>query len=352
MADHAVSQDRLLSAARRTLLPHPFPPRLDVEVAGSVPSSDGASTFFYDHLWPRPGRLALITARVAGNTLESALRAAGLRHLLRAALVTVEDPLHAIGLCRESSGQPPFDAAVAILDTATGDLTSATEGIAVAGPVGAGLRGAGGLRGDHLTAGSLFWLAAGVATLPAEAPVNDSPQHLIQNAGTALGNAAIAVISYKLPTRLSQHETISLSNDLADIPRVIVAFEQFCARQGIAESTVQGVNVALDEILTNVVSYAFEDSTAHEIYVELKANGQRLVVDVKDDGRPFDPLQAPAPELAGGIDDRIVGGLGIHFVRSILDDVSYRRVGGWNIMTLEKTTAAEPQPDQQRPSSS
>jgi len=164
------------------------------------------------------------------------------------------------------------------------------------------------------------------------------PENLVDGAVPTVEGASIAVISYKLPTRQTRQETLSLSNDLTEIPRVIVAFESFCSRHGIAEAAVQGVNVALDEILTNVVSYAFQDGAAHEICVELDAHEQRLVINVKDDGRPFDPLKTATPDLSGKIEDRAVGGLGIHFVRSIMDDVRYRRVDGWNVISLEKAT--------------
>lgn len=334
MADHATLQDRLLSAARRALLPHSFPARRDVELAGDVSPGASGWTLFYDHLWPRPGCLAAVAARLPGDTLDSATRAAGLRHLLRAALRTTDDPTEAIAMCRTVAGHPPPDFAVATLETATGRLAVATQGLAV---VGDG-RGAAATDGG-LPAESLFWLAAGTATLATADAADGDPQSLVHQAATAAGAAAVVLISYKRPTRAAQHETLSLANDLADIPRVIVAFEEFCSRQGIAPTAVEGINVALDEVLTNVVSYAFEDGAAHEIYVELQAKDQRLVIDVKDDGRPFDPLQAAPAALSDDIDDRPIGGLGIHFVRSIMDDVRYRRVDGWNIMTLEKATA-------------
>jgi anti-sigma regulatory factor (Ser/Thr protein kinase) len=339
MADHATLQDRLLSAARRTLLPRPFPARRDVEVAGALPASERGWTFFYDHLWPRPGCLAVVAARIPGDALDDALRAAGLQHLLRAALRTTGDPAQALALCRDAVGGSPPDIAIATLDTGTGRLALATQGCAAAVPAAA----AEPHRSGALAAGSLVWLAAGVSEFAATGTVDDDPQALARDAAASADQAAVVLLSYKLPTRRAQHETLSLANDLADIPRVIVAFEEFCGRHGIAETAVAGINVALDEVLTNVVSYAFEDGAAHEIYVELQAQDRRLVIDVKDDGRPFDPLQALAPALSDDIEDRPIGGLGIHFVRSIVDDVRYRRADGWNIMTLEKTITAAPE---------
>ena len=330
-------EDRLLHAARRTLLPQAFPQRRDVEIAGGVSASDGEFTFFYDHFWPRPGCLALLAARVPGGGLESALRAAGLRHLLRAALVTADTPAAAVALCRDGLTKPATDLAVAVLDVANGALASATNGLAVCGRPGDAATGAG---AEPLTADSLFWLGAGISAPPSGGSTTDDPQDLVRDALANAAQASVILLSYKLPTRRGRHETLRLANDLADIPRVMVAFEEFCNRQGIADAAVPGVNVALDEVLTNVVSYAFEDGAAHEIYIELEAQDQRLIIDVKDDGRPFDPLSAAGPELSDDIDERPIGGLGIHFVRSILDKVSYRRSDGWNVMTMEKALSS------------
>src|SRR5262245_38291571 len=114
MTGDAALQHRLMSAARRTLLPHPFPPRRDVELAGSISPSSSGLTLFYDYLWVRPGCLALLAARLAGDTIEATSQAAGLRHLLRATLSTRAEPSDAIELCRNIPGQPSWDVAIAV----------------------------------------------------------------------------------------------------------------------------------------------------------------------------------------------------------------------------------------------
>jgi anti-sigma regulatory factor (Ser/Thr protein kinase) len=91
-------------------------------------------------------------------------------------------------------------------------------------------------------------------------------------------------------------------------------------------------------VLTNVVNYAYRDGAAHEIHVDLDASSGRLVIEVKDDGRPFNPLTISEPDVSADIEERTVGGLGIHFVRLIVDDLSYRRINGWNVLRLEKKT--------------
>lgn len=334
MADDPLSKSRLLSAARRTLLPQPFPARRDVEVAGFVPLSPAGGTYFYDHLWPRPGRLALAAVKLAGDGLDSALRAASLRHLLRAAMTTAE-PSDALRFCRDTVPEDGTDIALAVLDTFTGELRSAAFGAAASlasgGDVGSVAR---------LTPGSRLWLAAGAEAI-GQRPEGADVGKTVRAVGETIGSAALVLLSFADSKRPVGQEALSVSNDLGDIPRVVLAFEEFCSRHGLEDAITQGANIALDEILTNVVKYAFTDGEPHEIYVELRAQKDKLIIQVKDDGTPFDPMQVSAPELSDDIVDRQVGGLGIYLTRRIMDGVRYRRVRGWNVTTLEKAIAAE-----------
>jgi anti-sigma regulatory factor (Ser/Thr protein kinase) len=112
--------------------------------------------------------------------------------------------------------------------------------------------------------------------------------------------------------------------------------EKFRARAGIGEDAFAGMDLAVDEILTNVISYAFRDGDRHRVDLELEFSGGRLRVEIRDDGIPFNPLDIPAPKLDGEIGERDVGGLGMHFVRNIADDITYRREANWNILSLSK----------------
>jgi anti-sigma regulatory factor (Ser/Thr protein kinase) len=73
-----------------------------------------------------------------------------------------------------------------------------------------------------------------------------------------------------------------------------------------------------------------------EIVVRLRRRRREVVAEVEDDGRPFDPLQAPPPDLSAPLAERRVGGLGLHFVRNLMDQVSYARVGTRNILKMLK----------------
>jgi anti-sigma regulatory factor (Ser/Thr protein kinase) len=128
----------------------------------------------------------------------------------------------------------------------------------------------------------------------------------------------------------------TLANRLEEIERLAGIVEAFGAQHGLPAAVLFQLNVALDEILTNVISYGYEDDGAHQVVVRMALDGDWLRVEVEDDGRPFDPLQVPEPDLAAGIDRPGNGGLGMHFVRSMMDEVAYRREDARNIFSMAK----------------
>jgi len=89
------------------------------------------------------------------------------------------------------------------------------------------------------------------------------------------------------------------------------------------------MNLALEEIVANVISYGFEDKEEHRIRVGLSLEQGELRAEVEDDGIPFNPLEAPSPDTEGPLTERAVGGLGIHVVRNLWmrSSISAKRVG-------------------------
>jgi anti-sigma regulatory factor (Ser/Thr protein kinase) len=139
--------------------------------------------------------------------------------------------------------------------------------------------------------------------------------------------------------------SLALSNDLNEIPRMGAAVEQFGADHRIDTATIDDINVALDELVTNVIRYAHADGGRHDILVELALDDAgRLTVEIADDGRPFDPFDRPPPDLDSPLEERPVGGLGIHFVRSLMDEASYRREGDTNRVRLVKQVGRASKP--------
>ncbi len=135
---------------------------------------------------------------------------------------------------------------------------------------------------------------------------------------------------------------LSLANDLREIPAAAERIEEFCAARELTPQIAYAANLAIDEILTNTISYGYDDDEAHRIELTLRLDGDRLVVVIEDDGREFDSSMEREPELETSLEERALGGLGLFLVHQMMDDVAYQRRDGWNVITLTKSTAEEP----------
>jgi serine/threonine-protein kinase RsbW len=98
--------------------------------------------------------------------------------------------------------------------------------------------------------------------------------------------------------------------------------------------TSHNVKVVLDEILTNIISYAYADAGEHSIVTRFSLEQGQLTVQVEDDGRPFNPLNAPEPDTKQLLEERPIGGLGIYLVRKLIDELEYRRQNERNILVM------------------
>lgn len=130
---------------------------------------------------------------------------------------------------------------------------------------------------------------------------------------------------------------LTFADRIEDIPRVIAAAEAFCTEHGVPPRVFGNVQLALDEWLANVINYAWAGDGPHRGDLSLTLADGRLTLEIHDDGPAFNPLERAAPDLDSPLEDRAVGGLGIHLIRSVMDEVRYRRDGGRNVLTLVKT---------------
>jgi anti-anti-sigma factor len=133
-------------------------------------------------------------------------------------------------------------------------------------------------------------------------------------------------------------EVLVAVNRLDEIERIGREVDAFARRFALPLGLVFDVNLALDEVLTNIISYAYDDEQKHQIVVRLRVERDRFVIDVEDDGREFDPLSIAEPELDLPVDERPVGGLGLSLVRRLISEWAYDRRGGWNCLTMTRFT--------------
>ena len=100
--------------------------------------------------------------------------------------------------------------------------------------------------------------------------------------------------------------------------------------------SARSINLVFDELLSNIVSYAFEDEESHVIRIRIELAGHRLAVTIRDDGTPFNPFALDRPDTSLSIEEREIGGLGVHLVSNVMDEVSYSRLASDNVVTLVK----------------
>ncbi|MCY4387857.1 MAG: ATP-binding protein [Desulfurellaceae bacterium] len=139
---------------------------------------------------------------------------------------------------------------------------------------------------------------------------------------------------------------VSLVNDLKEIARVAEQIDEFCASHDLTSEVAYAVNLALDEILTNTISYGYDDDEPHRIEIIVSLEAEALVIVIADDSAAFDLSNAPTPDIGASLEERPLGGLGLFLVHQMMDSVEYRREEGRNIVTLKKNKAAEQSPDE------
>ncbi len=137
---------------------------------------------------------------------------------------------------------------------------------------------------------------------------------------------------------------LHLKLDKDEPRRVAEEFEEIAMEHGVPMGIVFKFQLALDELLTNVVSYAFDQSADPVITVVLHFTDAQVTAVIEDNGRPFNPLQdAPAPDLDLSAEDRTVGGLGIHLTKAFVETLDYERKDGWNRLSLVQPLSAHPE---------
>lgn len=131
-----------------------------------------------------------------------------------------------------------------------------------------------------------------------------------------------------------------LANDVASIAPLAARLAAFGVGQSIDRRVVEHLTLALDELLTNVIEHGFADDKPHELRVRIWLEDSSLQAELIDDAAPFDPFRdAPKPDIAADAQARPIGGLGVHFVRTLIDNATYQRADGRNILRIGKRLA-------------
>ena len=130
--------------------------------------------------------------------------------------------------------------------------------------------------------------------------------------------------------------SVSLINRGSEIARVHTLTVGFCHQHGVPQPVINVMGLVLEELLTNLLSHGYTDEAEHAIALRVRLNEAELELELEDDGRPFNPLEFPPPDVTLPLDQRPLGGLGVHLVRRMMDGMEYRRIGDRNVLRLRK----------------
>ena len=145
-------------------------------------------------------------------------------------------------------------------------------------------------------------------------------------------------IQYTKPQEkdMKLQRSITLPNDIEEVPQLAAFVDEVCEIVGFDMSTTMSLNLALEEAVVNVMSYAYPSGTTGNVNIEAMANDKRLKFIISDWGTPFDPTAEKEVDTTLSAEERPIGGLGIHLVRQIMDSINYERIDGMNVLTLRK----------------
>jgi len=125
-------------------------------------------------------------------------------------------------------------------------------------------------------------------------------------------------------------------NDLSELDPLGREVDRFGQKLNLNKKCLFEIHLALEEHFTNVVSHGYQDAQEHTIKVSFSHAGDMVEIKIEDDGVPFNPLEISAPDVKCRVEDRHIGGLGIHITRRCVDEIDYQRQGDRNVLTLKK----------------
>lgn len=132
-----------------------------------------------------------------------------------------------------------------------------------------------------------------------------------------------------------QISRVLLSNDKKDLPRLNIFINDLKEKWFLSTAILDRITLALEEVFINIVDHGYKDEKTHEIEIQATKTGERLIILCKDDGVPFNPLEAPPPDITQPLQEREVGGLGILLIQRMIDKIDYRRENETNILVLQ-----------------
>jgi len=136
---------------------------------------------------------------------------------------------------------------------------------------------------------------------------------------------------------MNNESIIILKNKLTEIKKLSDDLKSFAKKNNLHNELQLDILLVLEELVANIISYAFDDNAEHKIVIRLAVNNKTLAVKIEDDGKAFNPLDYPTPDITKPLEQRKAGGLGIFFVKELMDSIEYERKENKNILTITKS---------------
>ena len=354
-----------------------FPERREFDIYASMTPAKEVGGDFYDFFLVDEDHLAMVIADVSGKGVPAALFMVIAKTLLKNAVQMGSSPRQALEkvnnqLCENNEAEMFVTVWLGVYEISTGHLTAANAGheypaIRRAGgrfelfkePHGFVLAGMENARyreyeleigvGDTLFlytdgvteatdgANTLYGTDRMLAALNRNCQLD--PERLLHEVKADLDGFVGAAPQFDDITMLSlQRKSASVRRslqaapELESIPKVCQFLEQTLEEQGAPMKAIAQVNIAADEIFSNIARY----SGAAVAQVDCEIMAGRAVIRFVDDGQPYDPTGQPEPDITLPVEEREIGGLGILMVRRTMDEVSYEYEAGRNVLTIEK----------------
>ena len=131
--------------------------------------------------------------------------------------------------------------------------------------------------------------------------------------------------------------TLVIKTTVEELQKVETAVDEISGAEGWQPDIEFKIRLVLDELCTNVINYAHRDDLDHDMTVTIESDDDEVRVEIVDDGDPFNPLEdAPEPDTESALADRRIGGLGVYFVKTLVDDARYWRDNDKNHVALSK----------------
>jgi anti-anti-sigma factor len=141
----------------------------------------------------------------------------------------------------------------------------------------------------------------------------------------------------------AKSQTLTISADLAELARVMQTIDDFCTGKAVSAADVSALHLALEEIVTNVITHGYRSDPVRSLTVRLETIApDRIRAVVTDDAHAYNPLARPEVNTTLPLEARPVGGLGVHLVKKLMDVCMYEHRDGWNIFSIERKLSRTP----------